>query len=86
VARQTQDILNGYAFVVSSEELPMADQNGEPLTELDGSPKTEQITRVIFKSADGTHVVIVPLNESGRDRLVAQLTGGIVIANGQVLN
>lgn len=40
--------------------------------------------QLVFTAADGTHRVIVPLDENGKAHLVRALTGGIVISNGHL--
>lgn len=83
MARHTRDTLNGYAFGVLQREQQKFD-NGAPLFNVDGTPKTETITELVFDSRDGSHIVVVPLSEEARQTMIAQLTGGVVVANGKV--
>ena len=78
----TQDTLEGYSFAVR-EEPRVVMENGQPVfAQGAAEPKLEVITKLLLANPDGSHVVVVPLNDAGKQELLRQLTGGVVVANG----
>lgn len=85
MALQRQDTLLGYAFQVREEPQVVTGDDGRPIFDQgSATPKLEVLTKLMLQSQDGTHVVIVPLSGGAKDELLRQLTGGIVVANGNL--
>jgi hypothetical protein len=83
MAKVTQDTLEGYAFAVREEPRVVMD-NGQPVfAQGSAEPTLEVITKLLLSNPDGSHVVVVPLNDDGKAALIRQLTGGVIVANGQ---
>lgn len=82
MARQMEETLIGYRFGVRVVQVPQSDERGNAIYNGSGEPKTE--TNWILDLEEVTphqrHIVHVPLNQAGRDALIASLTGGIAVA------
>ena len=72
----------GIGYDVVREHLPVGDEQGRPVHDARGLPKTvEHTTLVLFVNEPGVQrVVRVPFTDDARAGLVRKLTGGIVVA------
>lgn len=85
MALRREDTLEGYAFAVREEPRVVMGDDGQPIfAEGSAEPKLEVLTKLLLQNPDGTHTVIVPLSDQAKQTLIAQLTGGIVVANGNL--
>lgn len=77
----------GFAFEVTAEKLPAADNQGRPvLDELTGEQKQLEFStlRISLPLPDGRHDLRFSFDEAGKQRLLTAFTGGIVIPNGSI--
>lgn len=82
--RQTTEILQDYAIVVRPHEHVVTDQHGNAIHDGHGNVMTEHQTHVVLIDKHNGDQIVVPLNDEGKQGLIRQLTGGIVIANGNL--
>ena len=82
MARILTDELLTSAFVVGQGERQVH-KDGMPIFNGSGEPKMEPVWVLIFTHVDGEtkHVLKIPFDRDGRDKLVEALTGGIAIAS-----
>lgn len=73
------------SYDVIVEQLPIGDEQGRPLVDETGQPKTLEHTTLVFihQLPDGQRIVRVPFTPEAKTELVRKLTGGIVVANGR---
>lgn len=83
MARLDEETLIGYQFGVRKVEVQSHGEDGQPLWNGDGQPKTEQqwILDLTETTPLTRHIVHIPLNEQGKTALVEALTGGIQVAS-----
>jgi hypothetical protein len=75
----TVETLLGYRFAINRLNVPEIAEDGHPLHNGHGEPKTTEITRmVIFDDTTG-HQIVMDLQEELRAQLVELLTGGILV-------
>ena len=70
-----EERLIGYAWTVRQSLVPRAGVPGKNGTEVELVPETT----LVFVHPAKTHAVIIPLDDENRRKLVAGLTGGVVI-------
>lgn len=81
--RQTVDRLIGYRFVVNRGQVPKIAEDGQPIFERgSGAPVMEELTEIAFLDEASGHTVVVPFSAEGRNHLIEQLTGGILLVDG----
>lgn len=89
MARIVEERWMGIGWDVVTEQLPAADENGNPVFDGLGQPKLIEHTTLVFvhRLPDGQRVVRIPFRADKKGELVAKLTGGIVVAPaGAVMN
>lgn len=81
MARVIEERWMGIGWDVITEHLPVADEQGRPVHDAHGAPKTaEHVTLVFILAAPGEQrVVRIPFTLERKAELVGKLTGGIVV-------
>jgi hypothetical protein len=75
--------LQGYRFGVGQREVPVTDEQGNPVFSGGaGGVKTrsEWIIEFVEQQPAHLHLIRVPLSDEAREELIRQLTGGIAVA------
>jgi hypothetical protein len=83
MARKTEITLAGIGFAVRKEQQQQAGPDGQPLFGQSGLPKMVDVwilDLIEQKSPSEVEIIHVPFDADAKDRLVQQLTGGIVVA------
>jgi hypothetical protein len=83
VARKTEITLAHVGFVVRKERQQMSDPQGAPLFGDSGLPKMTDlwVLDLIEQRSDGVEIIHVPFDEAAKETLIAQFTGGVVVAD-----
>lgn len=68
-------------FGVEEEQVAKATPEGAPVMNGDGSPLMEKLTVLVLvrNSPDGQHVIRIPFDQGAKQKLVQQLSGGIIV-------
>lgn len=82
--RLVQETWVGVGYDVVHEEVPVVDEHGAIVLDDRGVPRSQQQTTLVFvlNRPDGQTVVRVPFAGEAKRGLIAKLTGGIIVANG----
>lgn len=81
--RRTEITLANVGFVVRKEARQQAGADGQPLFGQSGLPKMVDVwilDLIEQRSPSEVEIIHVPFDEAAKDRLIQQLTGGIVVA------
>jgi hypothetical protein len=83
MARKTEITLAQIGFSVRKERQQMSDQQGRPIFGDSGLPKMVDlwVLDLIEQRPDGVEIIHVPFDEAAKDTLLAQFTGGVVVAD-----
>jgi hypothetical protein len=83
MARKTEITLGNIGFVVRKERQQMIDPRGNPIFGDTGLPKLADlwVLDLIDQRPDGVEIIHVPFDEAAKETLVAQFTGGVVVAD-----
>jgi hypothetical protein len=83
MARKTEITLGNIGFAVRKERQQMTDPQGNPIFGDSGLPKMVDlwILDLIEQKPDGVEIIHVPFDEAAKEMLVAQFTGGVVVAD-----
>lgn len=81
--RKTEITLAQIVFAVRKERRQMTGPQGNPLFGDSGLPKMVDLWMLdlIDQSSAGIEIIHVPFDEDAKEKLVQQLTGGLVVAN-----
>ena len=75
-------------WIVKPANLPLAGEDGQPLFDAHGMPRTQPVTMLEFTrhTPEGPHVLRIPFTDEAKQGLIAGLTGGIIVpSNGTKL-
>ena len=83
MARKVEEELVGYGFAVKQVDIPVTDEQGNPIFNGgEGGPKMQPgcMIDLVCQTPFELHIVHLSLTKQAKDELVRQLTGGVLVA------